>query len=94
VFTAAIIKKEVKMKSQIFNRAISSRRKLKFLYGLNEVTLEPYYLSIDRNGKKVIFGRVGNTNEVKKFEYNMITNIKVLNSKKFSPIIPILTVLN
>ena len=82
------------MKSEIFNSAIISRQKLKFLYKLSNVELEPYFLSINRNGNKVIYGRVNNSNEVKMFEFNKIFNIKVLSNTKFSPIIPILTILN
>ena len=81
------------MKTDIFNTAITRRNKLKFLYGLSEIELEPYYLSRNRTGKKVIYGRVNNSNEVKMFEYDRIFNIKVLNNR-FSPIIPILTSLN
>ncbi|MBU2491250.1 MAG: hypothetical protein KJ571_01395 [Bacteroidetes bacterium] len=81
------------MKTDIFNTAISSRNRLRFLYGLNEIELEPYYIAKNKTGKKVIFGRVNNSNEVKMFEYERIFNIKVLNNK-FSPIIPILASLN
>jgi len=82
------------MKSEIFNSAILSRQKLKFLYKLNSVELEPYFLSIDKNGNKVIYGRVNNSNEIKMFEFNKIFNIKILSHSKFSPIIPILPMLN
>ena len=82
------------MKSEIFNSAIISRQKLKFLYKLSNIELEPYFLSINRNGNKVIYGRVNNSNEVKMFEFNKIFNIKVLSNTKFSPIIPILPILN
>jgi hypothetical protein len=40
------------MKSQIFTSAIYNRNKIKFLYGLKEVTLEPYYITIEKSGKK------------------------------------------
>lgn len=81
------------MKTDIFNSAITRRNKLRFLYGLNEVELEPYYITRNKTGKKVIYGRVNNSSEVKMFEYDRIFNIKVLNNR-FSPIIPILTSLN
>ena len=81
------------MKTDIFNSAITRRNKLRFLYGLSEIELEPYYLSKNKTGKKVIYGRVNNSNEVKMFEYDRIFNIKVLRNR-FSPIIPILTSLN
>jgi len=82
------------MKSEIFNSAILSRKKLKFLYQLNKIELEPYFVALNREGKKVIYGRVNNSNNIKMFEFNKIFNIKVLNHSKFSPIIPILPILN
>ncbi|MFZ1289357.1 MAG: hypothetical protein WAR79_04675 [Melioribacteraceae bacterium] len=78
------------MKTEIFNSAINQRRRLKFLYNLNMVEVEPYYLSKNRNGNKVIYGRVNSSNEIKMFEFNKIFNIKILGKSKFSPIIPIL----
>jgi len=78
------------MKTTIFNWAINNRYKLKFLYDLNEIVLEPYLISKNRVGKKVIYGRISNTKEIKVFEYDKIYNLKVLNLNKFSPIIPIL----
>ena len=82
------------MKSEIFSSAIKSRKKLKFIYHLDQIELEPYYLSYNRNGKKVIYGRVNNTSNIQMFEFNKIFNIKVLDNTKFSPIIPILPILN
>lgn len=82
------------MKSEIFYKAISKRQKIKFLYNLNSIELEPYYLSINKNGNKVIYGRVNSSNEIKMFEFNKIFNIKVLPSSRFSPIIPIMQILN
>jgi hypothetical protein len=79
------------MKSEIFSSAIHNRNKVSFLYGLNEVLLDPYYITKEKNGKKVIYGRAFNSCEVKKFEYKKIANIKVIKEAKFSPIIPILS---
>ena len=78
------------MKSEIFTSAINRRNRIRFIYGTEEILIEPYYLSKERNGKKVIYGRMCNTNEIKKFEYNKIANIKILKGNKFSPIIPII----
>jgi hypothetical protein len=78
------------MKTEIFNSAILSRRRLKFLYKLNSIELEPYFLSVNKFGEKVIYGRVNNSSNIKMFEFNKIFNIKVLGNAKFSPIIPIL----
>jgi hypothetical protein len=73
------------MKTQIFSEAISKRNQIKFLYGLDEVLLEPYYITKDKLGKKVIYGRVSNSFEIKKFEYSLIANIKIVSNKRFSP---------
>ncbi|MBT8379781.1 MAG: hypothetical protein KJN64_11160 [Ignavibacteria bacterium] len=79
------------MKTNIFIDAIRSRSNLKFLYCSNEITLEPYYITRDRTGKKVIYGRIKSSNEIKKFEYKRIANIRVLSSYSFSPRIPLAT---
>lgn len=76
------------MKSTIFSDAINSRNKVRFLYGLTEITLEPYYLARNHFGKKVVYGRVNNSNIIKMFEYEKIFNIKVLDYQKFSAILP------
>jgi len=85
------LKTGVNMKSEIFSFAISNRNQLRFLYGLSEVILDPYYITRDRAGKKVIYGRINNSSEVKRFEYDKIVNIRVLKSRRFSPVIPILS---
>ncbi len=77
------------MKTDIFHEAMSNRNKLEFLYGLDRITLEPYYISRNREGKKVIFGRVNNSHEIRMFEYDKIVNIKILKNTKFFPLIPI-----
>ncbi len=78
------------MKSEIFSTAINNRNKIKFLYGMNEILIDPYYISKERNGKKVIYGKLFNSSEIKKFEYEKISNIKILNNLRFSPVIPII----
>ncbi len=82
------------MKTEIFISAINNRNRLKFLYGLNEITIDPYFVTKDKNGIKVIYGRLNNSSEVKRFEYKKISNIKVLNKGKFTPIIPIVTLVS
>ncbi len=79
------------MKTEIFSHAIHNRNQIRFLYGLNEVFMEPYYISREKSGKKFIYGRISGSNEVKRFNYESIVNIKVLNKVKFSPIIPIIS---
>lgn len=77
------------MKTDIFIQAIRDRRNLQFLYDLQEVNLEPYYIARNIFGKKVIYGRLRSTNEIRKFEYNKIANIRILESFRFSPLIPL-----
>ncbi|MHB8578507.1 MAG: hypothetical protein ACYDA4_01435 [Ignavibacteriaceae bacterium] len=78
------------MKSEIFSTAISNRNKIKFLYDMKEIMLDPYFISRELSGKKVIYGRAFNSGEIKKFAYDKISNIKILRHLKFSPIIPII----
>jgi len=77
------------MKTDIFIQAIRSRKNLQFLYGLQMVSLEPYYITKNKAGKKVIYGRIRNSSEIRKFEYEKIANIKIIESFRFSPRIPI-----
>ena len=79
------------MKTTIFIDAIRNRNNLKFLYFTNEINLEPYYITKDRAGKKVIYGRIKSTNEIRKFEFGRIANIRVINNNKFSPRIPLVS---
>lgn len=77
------------MKTDIFIQAIRNRNNLQFLYCLEQINLEPYYITKNRSGKKVIYGRLKSTNEIRKFEYEKIANIRIVESFKFSPRIPI-----
>ncbi len=78
------------MKTELFSSAINNRNRVSFLYQLNEVILDPYYITRERSGKKVIYGKMNNSNEIKKFEYDRIVNIRILRSMRFSPIIPLM----
>ena len=78
------------MKSELFTSAILNRNQVRFLYGLSEIMLDPYFIAREKNGKKVLYGRTNNSCEVKKFEFCKIANIKVLKNVKFSPVIPII----
>jgi len=82
------------MKTEIFAQAILNRFRLKFLYEHKKVTMDPYLIAFNSSGKKVIFGRINKTNEIKQFEYDKIFNIKTVNNSQFSPIIPILPTVN
>ena len=70
------------------------RQKLEFLYRLNRVELEPYFLAINKKGEKVIYGRTNNSNDIKMFEFDKIVNIKTIEYSNFFPIISILPILN
>lgn len=82
------------MKTEIFSSAINNRNTIKFLYGLSEMIIDPYFISQDKSGKKFIYGKANNSSEIKKFEYEKIANIKILRNIRFSPIIPIIAKFN
>ena len=82
------------MKTEIFSTAIINRDKIRFIYGLSEVVLEPYYITTEKSGRKVIYGRPFNSHEVRKFEFNRIANIRVINGAKFSPLIRVSGLIN
>ncbi len=85
---------ELKMKSEIFSTAISNRNQIRFLYGLSEVVIDPYYITKEKSGKKVLYGRVLRSSEIKKFDFDRIVNIKIMDEVKFTPLIPIITSVN
>ncbi|HEX9252445.1 MAG TPA: hypothetical protein VF870_09395 [Ignavibacteriaceae bacterium] len=76
------------MKTKIFENAIKNRNRISFLYGLNEVSIEPYYMTFEKNGSKVIYGKVYKLNEIQKFDFSKIANIKILEDDRFAPVIP------
>ena len=76
------------MKTEIFETAIRNRNRISFLYGLNEVMIEPYYMTFEKNGSKVIYGKVYQLNEIQKFDFSKIANIKILEDNRFAPTIP------
>lgn len=78
------------MKTEIFNSAIKNRNRLKFLYGLDEILIEPYYLTIERTAQKLFMEKFLIRSQIKKFNFSKIANIKVLDKKRFCPIIPII----
>ncbi len=82
------------MKSNIFINAIVNRNSIRFLYGLNEITVDPYFVLANGEGKKVLYGKCPGTNEIKKYEYSKISNIKVLAGNRFTPILPLTPVFN
>jgi len=82
------------MKTELFTNAINLRKPVRFLYGLKDIEIEPYYITQKRNGKKVVFGKLKYSNEIRAFDYDKIANLKVLDYARFSPIIPILPYFN
>ena len=78
------------MKTFIFTKAIINRNRVQFLYNLNEVILEPYHISRNLKGKKVLYGKLNDSNQIRTFEFDKICNIKIINYEKFSPVIPII----
>jgi len=80
------------MKSLLFSTAIINRLKVSFIFGSELISLEPYYISKNKKGEKVVFGRINNLNEIRVFEYNKIFNLRLLEQNRFSPLIPILPV--
>jgi hypothetical protein len=81
-------KRNKQMKSEIFSKAIHFRNMIKFLYFLSEITVEPYFISCEKM-EKISLWPIPSSNQVKRFEFSAIANIKVLNNKRFSPVIPI-----
>ena len=79
------------MKSEIFSYAISNRNEVRFLYLMDEIVLHPYYISREKNGRKVIYGRMPDSPVIKKFELGRIANLKILRNIRFSPIIPLMS---
>lgn len=77
------------MKSDIFLSAIRKRNNLSFLYGLEEIMIEPYYIARNKSGRKVIYGRLKSTNEIRMFEYDKIANIRTIETIPFTPLIPL-----
>ncbi|MFA7289635.1 MAG: hypothetical protein WC055_12235 [Melioribacteraceae bacterium] len=80
------------MKSLLFSTAIINRLKVSFIFGSELISLEPYYISKNQKGEKVVFGRINNLNEIRVFEYCKIFNLRLLEQNRFSPLIPILPV--
>ena len=72
------------MMSFIFEYAIRNRLKIKFLYNLHEIILDPYEIGINNLVNKSVIGRNQNEDEIKEYEYYKIVNIKIL-TKHFIP---------
>ena len=79
------------MKTKLFSYAISNRNQVRFLYYMNEIVLHPYYISKEKSGRRVIYGRTPDSNVIRKYELGRIANLKVVKSSRFSPIIPLMS---
>lgn len=77
------------MKTEIFSDAILNRNRVRFYYGHDQITLEPYFVSQDIEGNKFIYGKTHCSKPITKFEYRRIANIKILKEDKFNPTIPL-----
>ena len=81
-------------KSEIFITAVRERHEVKFLYNLRTIIIHPYYISKDKYGQKVVYGKLSNSQVIDKFKFKYMENIKILDDKKFSPIIPIISMVS
>lgn len=82
------------MKTQIFETAIRNRNRISFIYNFSQVFIEPYYMTFEKDGSKVLYGKVLQNNEIKKFDLSKIANIKVVEGRKFAPIIQLIPIEN
>jgi hypothetical protein len=78
------------MKTQKFSEAINKRTCVRFFYGAQEMIVEPYMISYDKFGRKILYGRRRESDAIVKYEYRYISNIRVLTGERFAPAIPIL----
>ena len=87
-FTGVIINMNLP-EIDLINNAIENRYRLRIKYGLEEIIFEPYFKSTGSVGDRTIFGRVNNTWEIKSILQSKISQVELLDFRKFSPIIPI-----
>jgi hypothetical protein len=73
------------MKTEILSKAIKNRNKIKLYYAMKNLIIDPYILSIDKDGKKIMYGKVNDSDTVLKFEFKRIYNIRVLEDESFAP---------
>ncbi len=82
------------IKSEIFEQAITNRMKVRFYYNLNEEVLDPYFIFIEEDGTKALYGRSNLGRKMKKFDFEKIANIRILPSESFIPNIPLSPIYN
>jgi hypothetical protein len=73
------------LKTEILTKAIINRNRIKFYYSTQQLVIDPYIISTDVKGKKIIYGKLNESDTVLKFEFNKIYNIKVLENENFAP---------
>lgn len=66
------------MKTLIFSGAIAKRNKITFWYSGESVEIIPFSISVNKNGKKILYGKHIKSNVLRMFEYNKICNIRVV----------------
>ena len=67
------------MKTEIFKSAIRNRNRLIFLYGLDEIQIEPYYITIEKNGGKFHPSTAGVEDLISYFDSHILEKIKLRN---------------
>ncbi len=83
------------IKTEIFHEAIKNKIKVRFYYNLNEQIMEPYFIFVEEDGTKVLYGKSNNgKKKIMKFDFKKIANIRLLPNEHFTPIIPTSTQLN
>lgn len=75
-------------KSEILSMAVREQVKVKFLYGLNEVVLDPYFILFEEDGTKAIYGKSSNEGDLRRYSCKKMANIRLLKMH-FNPVIPV-----
>ncbi|MBI5727531.1 MAG: hypothetical protein HY965_06740 [Ignavibacteriales bacterium] len=76
------------VKSEILSMAIREQVKVRFLYGFNEVVLDPYFILFEEDGTKAIYGMSSGSDDLRRFSCGKMANIKLLELH-FQPIVPV-----
>lgn len=76
------------VKSEILSMAIKEQVKVRFLYGLNEIILDPYFILFEEDGTKAIYGMSAGGGDLRRYSCKKMANIKLL-TMHFQPIVPV-----
>lgn len=82
------------MKSEIFQKAISSRCPVRFVYGAKEVFVDPYLIHTEHDGRKLLYGRFIHSASVKAFEFKKMANIRIISEAATMPWPPVSQAVN